>query len=232
MISLYDLAFEYVAISFTNRDPSKKEKQTAIDEISTLLGNGYSAKSISVALDKIKSDNTAITPGKTLIQIFQGLSVPKTNLLSPDMFYYHNELRIMPPPPTITIDYNLGTISKTIAENFLEMKASYSIDDLHNYYIKQMRVQPSNNFNGALQWLVKKYGIDITLFAIDIAANYFSSEDLPPPNNPFCIMEYVDKAKQTCNYKVTETKALGEDRIVPKRRILPSRMRSIDTNRV
>ena len=78
-------------------------------------------------------------------------------------------------------------------------------------------------------WICRKYGIDTTLFAIDATANHYLSEDIAPPNNPFVLIEYIGQARLLRDYKITETKSLGDDRVVPKRRILSSRGGSIAT---
>jgi len=233
MKSVYDLSVDYINNAYPDVELPISERRAIIKEINTYLDDGCTTDEIEKAIALIKRCDNEAALGKLLNSSL--LERPKygKNLLSSGKFYYHNELRIMPGPPIINIDYNTGEITRTQEEHFLEMKASYTIDNLYDYYCKQMLSDApegsQGRFKGILRWIVKNHGIDIALFMIDVAANHVSSEDLRPPTTPLYIVDFVDMAHKVYNHKVTETKTMGEDKIEPKRRILSSRRRSVAT---
>ena len=68
---------------------------------------------------------------------------------------------------------------------FLEIKASYTIEELTDYYIKQMKLnitgdveKERNRLRGSLTYLMEKFHIDLMLFLIDSAANHIEELDL------------------------------------------------------
>lgn len=225
MISLYDIAFDYIE-KFYKIEPVAKVKGEVINQIKIALDNGWTSSEIINTLNKYNPESGVPNLSNTFAH-YDGLD---RNLLKSSEFYYHNLLRVCPPPPTQVWDINTGDI-KTISEPFyLEMRASITSSEITDYYIEQMKLNPiqinRNRFIGSMKYMVDKYGVDLVLFMIDTTANYISSADLQTPNSPVGITEYMGQAKELLNLKLSETRAAGDDRIVYRKRVLTFRGRN------
>lgn len=73
------------------------------------------------------------------------------SLLKRDKFYYHKELQITSPPPTWDKSFPF----------FLEMKMSYSEEDILNYYVKVFNLREEwtskDKEIGSIKYLLNKY---------------------------------------------------------------------------
>lgn len=95
------------------------------------------------------------------------------SLLKKNVFYYHNSLQLIPPPPK----WNAETLQSSSEDFYLEMKIQYNIDNLLEYYYKAMKIESMdyNKDKGAMQYLLNKYkiegmeNVDIVLLLIDEA---------------------------------------------------------------
>lgn len=96
------------------------------------------------------------------------------NLLKPNQRYYHKELKIVSKPPTIDRNIDHGTLVSRTPEYFLEPVASYTIQELVQYFIHTMPLNisewPLNKTIGMLKYKVNQFGLDRLLFMIDMAA--------------------------------------------------------------
>ena len=223
-ISIYDLAFDYMEKFPVSDD--KATKKEVIIEMAYLLAEGWTDKEIATHLDKFRASNPGKVPDLKLI--FKDKERKETNLLMPLKFYYHNELRVLPPPPVVDVDYNTGEFKKVVSDYYLEMKASFTINDLYEYYLTKDGLYEKATMNpnrvlGSLSWLVNKFPLDQVLFMIDIAYDIITTNDKPPLSTPMEIQDYFQKSADALNQKVTESKIAGDGKIVPKKRVLSSR---------
>jgi len=228
MGSLYDIGYDYILEHLQHINISDELKQGILAEIKVLLQNGWVEEEIKEILNEVDYKET-ILPRK----YFLGKRPTKTNLMNPNQFYYHAQLRIFPPPIKKQINYDTGeivTVNKQ--EYFLEMKSSYTMDDAISYYCKQMNVmmpreeKEKNRFAGPIRYILEKIGIEMFLFCVDSASNHIKEMDLKPLKNVLEVQEYYDDAKNNYNAKITEERLSGSDKIVPRRRVPLDRMRS------
>lgn len=223
MISLYDIAFSYIE-KFYQIEPVAKVKSEIIFRFEFILDSGWTSEEVMNRLNKCNPKNGV----PNLVELFSGgFDDANKNLMKSKKFYFHNLLRICPPPPTQVWDINTGDI-QTISEDFyLEMRASITASQITDYYIEQMKLNPKqvnrNRYIGSMNYMVDKYGLDLVLFMIDVAANYISSDDLQAPNSPVGVTEYMTQAQDMLNQKLSETKAAGDDKIVYRKRVLTFR---------
>lgn len=144
------------------------------------------------------------------------------NLLEPK-FYYHNQLRILPPPPESEYDPYTCTIKSTPIEYFLEIRASYTINDLMEYIAQKESMKYLFNNKprllGALKVQITKYDIDLLLFLIDVVDVIYCNKK-NYLKNIFEIDDYVKEAKECFNLKHTENVINGTNKVVPKKRAL------------
>lgn len=232
-LSIYDLAYEFICMFYTS-EPAKQEKVRVLHLIREMLINKWASDEMLTYFKHIKLQKE-IQEVKDVVEYInaKALRYPKKkiNLLGDqykegDPFYYHNQLRITSPPPKRYFDYNTGEIVKIEEPYFLEMRASYTIEDLCEYYIKQMGLkdihpQDENRFAKAFLYVLKKYDLETVLFMVDAMVNEVLSEGLnKEKHNPLKIVEWKDVALMHYNEKVTESAVYGENKVVPRKRIL------------
>jgi hypothetical protein len=223
-LSIYDIVHEY--LSLFKKKATKEFRRTVKNDIKELLANGWCADEIIKVIQqkhRSKPDVNNMYPSFW----FATKRPKKRNLLTPGKFYYHNDLRLTSPPPKRELDYDTGEIK--IVSNvpyFLEMKASYTIDDLIRYYAKQFRIKITkedwSRYQGSFNWLLKNYKLETILFMIDATVNHCEAEDLPVPSTPLEIRNYYREALEAKNAKKTEAVLSGGNKIVRKKRMQPS----------
>lgn len=223
-ISIYDLM--YFILNRTPHDKITTElKRMLINDLSDLLNNGWTDTDIVNVLSKVTVFNISDTVSLHDLNLFKNVNKKEENILKPFRIYYHSELKIVPRPVKIDFDYNTGEIIRSHEEYFLEMKSSYTIDNLIKYYISKTNLSNDillipSKIKGALNWLLKNYDLEVILYMIDIANDHITSLNLNPLNNVMDLQEYYTKAIETLMIKSTESKANGDDKIVPRKRQL------------
>jgi hypothetical protein len=220
--SIYDFGFGYIK-RFCNQEPSRDIKLEIMNQFSELLVNGWTEDEISKVVRAYKHTDPTILP--SVRHMFSGQSTSRENLLVPNAFYYHPELRILPPPAKRDFDYNTGIISKAEEEYFLEMRASYTLHELIQYFVTKFELNPSpedmKRYIGGFKYLLKQHNIDTVLFMVDAAHNNMYTEDNNTHDfNPIKLADYRTMAEDMLNWIRTDTKRSGDDHVVPRKRIL------------
>lgn len=223
--SFYDLVFAFLE-RFYEETPSDSEKHKVASEIRALLIDGWTAEAITNELRMFRGSFPGVRPD--LAEMFAYLRLTQVNLLHPDRFYFHNQLRIMPGPPKRALDLNAGIIVKEEEVYFLEMRASYTVDDLTDYYIRQSNATvPANDRKrmlGAFKYLLRTHDVELVLFMIDAGVNAVYSEDLGREQlSPLKLADYQGVAEAQFAEKRTENIRAGDDCVVPRRRVLSLR---------
>lgn len=223
--SFYDLVFAFLE-RFYDEAPPESEKKRVASEMWHLLLNGWTAEDITNELRMFRGSFPGVRPD--LAELFEHLRRRQQNLLRPDRFYFHNQLRIMPGPPKRSLDLNAGTITKNEEEHFLEMRASYTVEDLTDYYIQQSKESVTANDRkrmvGAFKYLLKTHELEVVLFMVDAGVNAVYSEDLGRDQlSPLKLADYKGAAEMQFAEKRTENIRAGDDCVVPRRRVLSLR---------
>lgn len=224
MASIYDIVYDYIDIFYTDESPTREDKKTIHSEVKKLLELGWCEEELVKGFKEGKKKRPDIYSAK-VSQLFTPKKPKRINLIRPNVFYYHNDLRLTCAPPKREIDYDSGDITVINEPYFLEMKASYSIEDLIHYYRRQVGTSKSddnNRFKGSLLYLLKSYTVEELLFMIDIMVNTCKADDLPLPSSPLDSQKYYKEAKEVINLKKTETIQAGGKAIVRKKRIRTS----------
>lgn len=213
--SAYELAFIFINKNYTENDDIPKAD--ILNSILEMLSKGCTYQEI---INKI---HTCHCKDGNYKSFFNTIRPTTVNLINQNRFYYHNELRVYPPAPTRKIDYNTGQIVSSKFEYFLEMKASYTINDLMEYI--KTKSTTKNLFNnpkrllGGLNSMLSKYDIELLLFLIDTSdIIYFNKNKFF--KNIFEMDDFIEEAKVNYNMKVTEAVYNDSDKIVPRKRIL------------
>jgi hypothetical protein len=221
--SVYELGFSFIK-RYWDREPTKEQKIQILNQFSQLLMNGWTQEEIINVVKAYQHSDPTTIPN--VEQIFQGTTTRAENLLVPKAFYYHPQLRILPPPVKRDLDYNTGVISKPEEEYFLEMRASYTINQLIDYFVIAFELNPSQEdiqrYRGSFKFLLKQHNIDTVLFMIDAAHNNLYTEDNDLHDfKPIKLGDYRTMAEDMLNWIRTETKRSGDDHVVPRKRVLP-----------
>jgi hypothetical protein len=142
------------------------------------------------------------------------------NLLEPGRFYFHPALQVAPPPPvTVQLDDGSFKSSYEDEEFFLEIKESFTLEDLVGYFYKVMTVDGSGFKErdiGAFKHILKSYDLDTILYAID--ESRFLAEDLgkPAPKSPFDIRDYFDAGEAVLEDRKNTCYMEGLDHVIPR----------------
>jgi hypothetical protein len=143
------------------------------------------------------------------------------NLLEPGKFYFHPALQVAPPPPVV---YQLddGTFKSSYDDEpfFLEIKESFTWDDLVGYFYKVMELDGEgfkDRDMGAFKHIMKgNVNLDLILYTIDEAR--FQAEDVgkPRPKNPFDIRDYMDEGATVLEDRMNTCYMEGLDHVIPR----------------
>lgn len=220
MESIYDIVYDYIDTFYRGVKLSGDDKKTIHHEVRKVLAKGWCADEIMKMFKEAKRKRPSFQSLK-LSCLFTAKSRKKLNLIHPDVFYYHNDLRLTCAPPRREVDYDSGEVKVINEPYFLEMKASYSVDDLVYYFQRQTNSKKGdpNRLKGSFGYLLKSYKVEEILYMIDVMVNTCLSEDMPLPDSPLdCQKHYKDAMKMRDN-KRTETILAGGKKVVRKKRV-------------
>lgn len=228
MTSIYDIVYDYMDLFYSGVPLDKEQKKTIHAEIKKLLVAGWCSSELSSTFKMVKRKSPDLQTLKAST-VVKGKRKKEVNLLKQGKFYFHNALRMTSPPPKREIDYDSGEITSISTPYFLEMRASYTVDELVDYYGRQigtkLRSHEKARYIGSFKWLLKTYDVEMILFMIDATVNMCIAEDMPMPYNPLDIQKYMKEAELAYNQKQTETVVSGGKKIVRKKRVRRNRVR-------
>lgn len=144
------------------------------------------------------------------------------NLLKSGEMYYHLEFALMAKTPKSIYDVVTGEITTPPKPKFfLEMKASYSVNEVFNYLSKKTNLvdclkNPAKT-KGGIAHLLKKMDIDTLMFTID-SANLYFRDTMYDCQNILEVSEYEGKARHNYHMKVADLINIGITKEVLKER--------------
>ena len=200
--------------------------------ITNLLSKGWTSGEIQFNMEFFKDRYPEIE--LSLSQYFSGRTPKRFNILKNPGYYYHNELRIMSPPPVVTVDYNTGSITRKLTDYYIEMRCSYTVEELYNYFLQHDKLYNKRYIDqskciGGLKWMLNnKFNIELILYMIDIANDMAIANDTHPLVSILDLQHFAKGAEDALNQRVTQVKSTGDDKIVPRKRMLPSRSGMVD----
>lgn len=228
MLSIYDIVYTYMDTFFPKTKLTKEQKKTIHQEVKKLLNYGWCSSELLSAFKSAKRKEVKRT--LHVSRLLRGKKPKQKNLLKQGTFYYHVALQVTSGPPKRSIDYDTGKIVMIDEPFFLEMRASYSVEELVQYFAKQTNIHLLSHeikrYIGSFNWLLKQYDLQHILFMIDTTVNYRLSNDEPMPDSPLDIQKYKQEALDVQNEKITEAVYSGGNHIVRKKRVRQNRNRS------
>lgn len=215
--SVFDLSAVYIMLHLRRR-PTAEEQKFIVHKFCDILNSGYTFQAITNAM--INAFNQKRPLGNPTELLFLLKNAPKENMLKQGM-YYHKELRIQPEPSVTDIDYNTGTMISSGQEFFVEIAASYTMDDLIKYllsfgYVNQTEY-PVNRLKGLIKFYLNKYDLDTVLFMMEAVADNIEDKqtfNFERFDSYYSIGNgYMQNIRNNC-------RSTGGDVVVPRKRML------------
>ena len=222
--SVYDLAMDYI-FDFYTHPPSNKEKKIIIYKFKEYLSNGWNQVEIFNHLEVLKKNENLRNNCylDKALKFYKG-ELKLKNLINPEEQHYHNELRIFPGRKVIAINYDTGIFEESPEENYLEMRASYTVKNLYEYFISKETMyieslKDKKQFIGALNWLLTKFEVDEILFMIDKANSKIKNDPKSLKlKSPLDLKDYVEDGRKAMTSKKNALIYNKADKIVLKNR--------------
>lgn len=220
VLSRQDLVHLYRSLFNGRTGYTEQVDSTAQQQVYAVLAMGFTDQQIERELVSYASRYPDRIPGNGDLQKFFSNRTPSPiNLLNPYQMYYHNQLRIVPPAPVVDIDIESGALRVLQPEYYMEIRASYTVQDLTAYFLSTVPCSRGIELRmeKAFDWLLNQYDIDTLLFTIDAMAIY-RSQDTVVSATPLDLQDYVAAGTDMRNTKITELKLLGKVEEVPRKR--------------
>lgn len=187
------------------RKPSREREQEVYAALTGALRNGYTYRDIH---DKILNASRQNIPldfsqfsRKVVGNLMDGTGATR---------YYHPELTIHNTLNPVIEDIDAGTHATSKKNVFwIEPRASYTMDDLQNYFYSKQMVDtvsyPPGRVRGILSHFVERYYLEPTLFMIDCAAAVYQETKKKFDLKTFddyrsAALERIETAKNHCVY--------------------------------
>lgn len=226
--SIYDLVYEYISLFNTT-----KPKEAITGDFVRVLKEKWTAGEILSHLKDFHEKMPGQEPAD-LLAFFSNRRKKEVNLVLPGDINFHQELIILPPPPKVSVNYDTGVIEQKYQEYYMEPVASYTANELLEYYYKRMMDKPedwkSKRYSGALSYLLTKvFTLDHLLYTIDAVGDLVLDKEIPIPETPNILQDYYKDGMAMMQNCVTEIASRGGYEVVLRERIPVDRGRSENT---
>lgn len=219
MQSVEELAQYFVYQITQSRVGIEARIGSAIASIPKLLERGWGLKEIKEQLDQFAWTYPQVALNIYHIGEIMDKIEPPNNLMEPDVFYYHNQLRVVSAPTRIRRD-DAGRLVRVAEPFYLEMKKCFSMKELLNYWYKQMNIVPNDHMvrqdEGKFKYILGNYTIDEVLFSIDAARSIRKDLMVRPLRNAFELDKYIEQGREFLKAKENTHKMQGINREVKK----------------
>lgn len=216
MESVQELAHYFVYQITQARVGIEGRIKSALSSLPALIERGWSLYEIKVELDQFARDYPQVATNIYHIGEIMDKKEPPNNLMETDLFYYHSELRIMSAPPTIRKDAETGKLVRYSEPFYLEMKQRYTMQELMDYWYKQMEITPNEHMirqdEGKLKYILGNYTLDEVLFAMDVSKALRVERQQRPLRNLFELDKYIEDARDSLLKKQNIHKVQGINR--------------------
>lgn len=218
--SVYDLTATYIMLLEDRESLTSSRQKDIMKMFCTFLDNGHTYEILQKEILK-SFHNHVPFPIAKFSKIYNG---DGCNLVKQGTIYYHKELKIMNSLPMIHHDVDSGTITNSQAEYYVEPVASYTLDDLLQYFYSK-NIADTVEFNykrmyGMFRHKLGVYGLDKLLFMIEAATRACEANNRPFTLDNFdshnqMASQYLEEIKNNCKF------AGGENLYVKRKRMLP-----------
>ncbi len=189
---------------------------SALASIPALIDRGWTLEEIKKELDQFKLDYPKIATNVYHIDEIMNKKEPPDNIMEPDVFYYHSELRRMSSVPVIKRDPVTEKMVRFSEPFYLEMKNRYTMKDLMAYWYKEMGIEPNEHMirqdEGKFKYILGNYTLDEVLFSIDVSKIIRKEQQIRPLRNAFELDRYMEDAREFIQKKKNTHKVEGINR--------------------
>lgn len=214
-----ELAYYFVHQITQSRVGIEARIGSAMASIPKLLEKGWTLQAIKDELDLFAQTYPQVVLNVYHMDEIMAKKEPPNNLMEPFVFYYHNQLREVSPPTMIRRDEN-GKLVRVSNPFYLEMKKCYSMQDLLDYWYKQMGITPNDHMvrqdEGKFKYILGNYTLDEVLFAIDAARTIRKEKQVRPLRNAFELDKYIEDGREFIKAKENAHKSQGINREVKR----------------
>lgn len=212
---------EYFVKEITQRMTGTDARiERALAAIVQLENKGWTLKDIKNELDAFAKAYPGLVTNIYHMEEIMANKQPPSNLMEKDVFYYHNRLRKTSKPVRIYRDKETGSFIRQEEKFFLEMKDSFTMKDLLEYWYDSNGMKPTEHNlkqdKGKFEYILGFYDIDEVLFMIDIAQITRKERMLRPLLNAFEIEKSIEDARKQIREKRNVHRLQGIDRIVER----------------
>jgi hypothetical protein len=195
--------------------------ERALGAIDKLLEKGWTVEEIKNELDLFAKMYPQVVKNIYHLEEIIGNKQPPGNLMEPDVFYYHNALRVTSAPTQLKYNPELKRYERIEPEFFLEMKKCFTMKDLLQYWYKSNGMTPTEHNikqdTGRFEYLLGLYDLDEILFMIDIAQATRKDNQQKPLRNVFELEKFIEEAREAIQLKKNAHRLEGIDRIIKRR---------------
>lgn len=204
-------------------------KMAVMNNIESLLKGGMDSNQLESYFTRYKQEHSEPQEAYSVDDILSFFTIKASkkevkrdpnNLLEIGKFYFHPELQIAPPPPTVVqLDDGSFVSSYESEPFFLEVRETFTMEDLVDYFYKRMGINGvgfKERDIGAFKHIMRSYDLDTILYTID-AAKFFAEDLLKQiPKSPFDIRDFVDQGMEILEGRKNTCYMEGLDRVIPR----------------
>lgn len=226
--SVYSIGYDYISYCYGNKI-TEVQKDKLLQMFSELL-NTWCIEDIYVELNNIvdTTNEKDFTNMNYIKKHFNSIKPPKRNLIPSDIPRTHSELQLIAPVTEIITDPICFEVIESItSEYYLEQQASYSMNDLFQYVMKEKKyiLLEANNeqkIYNVLEYFLKTIDIkgvlNVVLFAFDEAIRNCKRKQCKI-SNFYNIQNYLEQSIEKHN-RLLNRQIYGDIKFVPKKRVL------------
>lgn len=205
-------------------------KKQLMEDAYNCLSSGFSYDKLNTLMDLADAQDALCYNLSEYIQTKNTSCekvVVKKHIINPDNclkigeFYYHPSLQTTSRPPRFTMNPHTMELEKQPPEPFfLEMKDTFTVEELTQYFIQQTGTDDSYPQRHFTQFknMVKTYGIDLVLYLIDASVAYARDEQEQMPAVPSFIQARIEDAKKMYDTRKEIAREGGLTHVYPKQR--------------
>jgi len=213
------LAHYFVTMISMKNTNMEKRYQRTLETIEMYLEQGWELEEIKYELDQFAMMYPQLLPNIYHIEEIMANKQPPNNLINPDIFYYHNALRITSEPPRIYYDEEQQCFVRKDSDFFLEIKKRFTMKDLLTYWYNSNKMKPTEHNikqdTGRFEYLLTVYDLDEVLYMIDITQRKRKENQMPACRNVFEIEKHIEDAREMIKLKKNEHRKMKIDRVFP-----------------
>lgn len=228
-LSIHDLVVYFIDKSFNVI--KQRDMERILIKLTEVLQNGTTDDDIIQGINRFTERITRRDSYDSAMvvqicnRIYSEIRCSGNNLIKPDGFYYHNELRLFPGP--VQSEYDWTTCTYVFKDNpyFLKKVSSYTIEDFIEYLKTKEAFRKlsfnDNGFKGQVKYMFERYyyNVDFLLFLVDTINDIYIDKK-KYVRNMFELNDYVEEATDNYNGKKTSCSENNVNEIVYKKRVM------------